>query len=137
MPTSVRVAVVLLSVLAFFLLAYALLLFLAREQSIDDLVADGADRDSAAQLVLLFLLAYGLLGCTAALSAVFLPLRRSWARLTGLLVTSLMAVLTVVSFITIAAVTPVTLFVLVAAIGGVASLRARTTRDWLAELPRR
>lgn len=131
MPTATRVAVILLALLAVLLLANAVLTWLAQETIIDQVVAAGADRDDAAQSVLLFMLAYAVVGVAGLVAAVFLPKRRRWARQIGLLTTSLLVVLTLFSVVTGGVISPIGLLVLVAAIAGFSSLLSRQTKDWM------
>ena len=131
MPTATRVAVILLALLAVLLLANAVLTWLAQETIIDQVVAAGADRDAAARSVLLFMLAYAVIGVAGLLAAVFLPKRRRWARQIGLLTTSLLVVMTLFSVVTGGVISPIGLLVLVAAIAGFSSLLSRQTKDWM------
>ncbi len=131
MPTATRVAVILLALLAVLLLTNAVLTWLAQETIIDQVVAAGADRDDAAQSVLLFMLAYAVVGVAGLVAAVFLPKRRRWARQIGLLTTSLLVVLTLFSVVTGGVISPIGLLVLVAAIAGFSSLLSRQTKDWM------
>ena len=131
MPTPTRVAVILLALLAVLLLANAVLTWLAQETIIDQIVEAGADRDAAAQSVLLFMIAYAVVGIAGLLAAVFLPKRRRWARQIGLLTTSLLVVMTLFSVVTGGVISPIGLLVLVAAIAGFSSLLSRQTKDWV------
>jgi len=131
MPTATRVAVILLALLAVLLLANAVLTWLAQETIIDQVVASGATRDDAARSVLLFMLAYAVVGVAGLLAAVFLPRRRRWARQIGLLTTSLLVVMTLFSVVTGGVISPIGLLVLVAAIAGFSSLLSRQTKDWV------
>ena len=131
MPTATRVAVILLALLAVLLLANAVLTWLAQETIIDQIVELGVDRDAAAQQVLLFMLAYAVIGLTGLVSAIFLPKRRRWARQTGLLTTSLLIVMTLISVVTGGGISPIGLLVLVAATAGLTSLLSRQTKEWV------
>ncbi len=131
MPTPTRVAVILLALLAVLLLANAALTWLAQETIIDQIVATGVERDAAAQQVLLFMIAYAIIGGTGLVTAIFLPKRRRWARQTGLLTTSLLVVMTLLSVVTGGAISPVGLLVLVAATAGFTSLLSRQTKEWV------
>ena len=131
MPTATRVAVILLALLAVLLLANAVLTWLAQETIIAQIVESGVDRDAAAQSVLLFMLAYAVIGLTGLLAAVFLPRRRRWARQLGLLTTSLLVVMTLISVVTGGGISPIGLLVLVAAVAGFTSLLSRQTKDWM------
>jgi hypothetical protein len=131
MPTATRVAVILLALLAVLLLANAVLTWLAQETIIDQVVAAGANRDDAAQSVLLFMLAYAVVGVAGLLAAVFLPKRRRWARQIGLLTTSLLVVMTLFSVVTGGVISPIGLLVLVASIAGFSSLLSRQTKAWI------
>jgi hypothetical protein len=131
MPTATRVAVILLALLAVLLLANAVLTWLAQETIIDQIVETGVERDAAAQSVLLFMIAYAVIGLTGLMSAVFLPKRRRWARQTGLLTTSILILMTFISVVTGGGISPIGLLVLVAAVAGLTSLLSRQTKDWL------
>jgi predicted ribosomally synthesized peptide with SipW-like signal peptide len=131
MPTPTRVAVILLALLAVLLLATAVLTWFTQEAQIDAYVDAGTDRDTAAQVVLLYLIAFAVIGLTALLAAVFLPRRRAWARQVGILVTSLLVVMSLIGALSVGGISPVGLFVLIAAIAGLTSLFSRQTKDWV------
>jgi hypothetical protein len=131
MPTPTRVAVILLALLAVLLLATAVLTWFTHEAQIDASVDAGTDRDTAAQVVLLYLIAFAVIGLTALLAAVFLPRRRAWARQVGILVTSLLVVMSLIGALSVGGISPVGLFVLIAAIAGLTSLFSRQTKDWV------
>jgi hypothetical protein len=131
MPTPTRVAVILLALLGVLLLANGVLTWVGREVIIDRIVETGVDADSAARSVLLFLAAYAGIGSGALLAAVVLPRRRGWARLLGILVTAVLAFLTIFSAVTAGGVSAVSLLVLVCAVAGLTSLMSRQTRDWV------
>jgi hypothetical protein len=131
MPTPTRVAVILLGLLAVLLLAYAALLWLTQEAQIDASVEAGSDRDAAAQIVLLYLIAFLVIGVCSLLAAVFLPRRRAWARQVGVLVTSLLVVMSLLGALAVGGVSPVGLLVLIASIAGLTSLLSRQTRQWM------
>ncbi len=135
MPTPTRVAVILLALLAVLLLAYAALIWFGRDIMIEQITETGVSRDAAARSVLLFQLGYLVIGATAALSAVFLPRRRPWARVTGILVTSLLAVMMLLSVIFSGGLTPLALLVLISAVAALTSLLAGATKQWLREIP--
>jgi cell division protein FtsW (lipid II flippase) len=134
-PTPVRVAVVVLALLAVLLLVGAALNAIGWEVVLDRFEEQGQDRATAARTLLLFTSAYAVIGVGALLAAVFLPRRRSWARAVGLLVTSLLLVLTLVPALLTGGVAPTSLLVLVLATAGLTSLLARPTREWLATAP--
>ena len=131
MPTPARVAVILLGLLAVLLLAYAGLIWLTQEAQVDASVKAGTDRDTAARVVLLYLLAFLLIGVSSLLAAVFLPRHRAWARQVGILVTSLLVVMSLFGAVSAGGISPVGLLVLIAAIAGLTSLMSRQTGDWL------
>ena len=131
MPTPTRVGVILLALLAVLLLANAVLTWFGQEVIIDQIADAGVDRDEAARTVLMFLLVYAVVGLSAGLAAGFLPRRRSWARQVGVMVTSLLVVMTVFSALTGGGISPVTLLVLVAAVAGLTSLLSRQTKTWI------
>ncbi len=133
MPTSVRVAVGVMAVLALLLLSNALLLGIGFDVAVDRIVeeADDVTRAQAERFVVLSLVPYSILGVVLAVAAVLLPRRRGWARGAGLVATAALGALTVVSVLTSGGVTVVSLLLLVLAVTGVTSLVARTTRAWL------
>ena len=135
MPTATRVAVLLLALLGVLLLLNAALTWYGQEAVIDRLVDSGVDQAEAAQTLLLFGLAYAVIGGTAVISAAFLPQRRSWARQCGVLVTSLLAVLTLLSILLAAAASALSLLLLVCSLAALTSLLSRPTKDWLAGRP--
>jgi uncharacterized membrane protein len=131
MPTPTKVAVILLALLGVLLLANAVLTWAGQEVIIDQIVETGVDRDAAAQSVLLFMIAYAIIGVSSLLAAIFLPRRRTWARQVGVLTTSLLVALTLFSVVTGGAISPIGLLVLIAAIAGLTSLVSRQTKDWV------
>jgi drug/metabolite transporter (DMT)-like permease len=131
MPTPTRVAVILLGLLAVLLITYAGLIWLTQEAQIDASVDAGTDRDTAAQVVLLYLIAFLVMGVCSLLAALFLPRRRAWARQVGVLVTSLLVVMSLFGAVSAGGISPVGLLVLVAAIAGLTSLMSRQTKDWV------
>ncbi len=131
MPTATRVAVILLALLGVLLLANAVLTWVGQETIIDQIVETGVERDAAAQSVLLFMLAYALIGVSSLLASIFLPRRRNWARQVGVLTTSLLMVMTLFSILTGGAISPIGLLVMVSAIAGLTSLVTRQTKDWV------
>jgi hypothetical protein len=131
MPTSARVAVLLLALLGVLLLATAMLILLQQEAYVDDLVQEGQTRDVAGQTALLLLIAYSIMGVTALLSAAFLPRRRAWARQTGVLVMSLLSVITVLLLLFNRVITAEVLLILASAVAGTAALLSQQTKDWV------
>src|SRR5215218_2852359 len=98
MPPSVRVAVIVMSVLAGLLLIYSVLLWVGRQGVIDRLVEDGAiDREDGLRFMLIQLSPYVVLGLLLAASALFLARRQAWARWMGLTVVVIIALLTLAS----------------------------------------
>jgi len=131
MPTSVRVAVLLLALLGVLLLATSALIVLQQEDYVDGLVRGGQTREAAAQTALLLMIAYAIMGVTALFSAAFLPRRRAWARLSGLLVMSLLTVISVLLVLFNGVLTPQTLLILVSAVAGTASLASKESKSWV------
>lgn len=136
MPPSVRVAVLVMGVLAALLLTNAALLWYGYDVAVDRLVAEGqgVSRAEARSFVLRSLVPYLVIGLVLAVSAWFLPQGRSWARWTGLTASGLLTLLSLVSAVTLGALTIGLLLVLVLAVAAAASLLARPTAEWL---PRR
>lgn len=131
MPTPTRVAVILLALLAVLLLASATLNWVGQEVILDRFEEQGQDREAAAQSLLLFTIAYAVIGVSGLLAAVFLARRRVWARQVGMLVTSLLVVMTLVSAVLTGGIAATSLLVLVSAAAGFTSLAARQTKDWV------
>ena len=136
MPPSVRVAVLLMGVLAALLLTNAALLWYGFDVAVDRRVAEGQglSRSEARRFVLRSLVPYLVIGLVLAVSAWFLPRRQPWARWTGLTASALLALLSLVSAVTLGALTIGLLRVLVLAVAAATSLLARPTAEWL---PRR
>jgi hypothetical protein len=138
MPTSARVAVGLLGTLAALLLLYSAITWLGRD-GLTEAVARARPEmsaDDAARYVLVSALPYLILGVMLAVSAVFLPLRRAWARWMGLGSAFLLAAMMLLGMASIGGVTAVSLFVLVLAVAAVTSLAARPTVAWVPWLNR-
>lgn len=135
MPTSARVAVILLALLGVLLLASATLNWVGQEIILDRFAEQGQDREAAAQTLLLFTLAYAVIGLSAVLAATFLPRRRRWAHQVGLLVTSLLVVMTLLSAVFAGGIPSTSLLVLVAGLAGFTSLYSRQTKEWLRGVP--
>ena len=136
MPTSARVALVLMAALAAMLLLYAAITWLGRDglaQAVGR-ARPGLSADEAARYVLVSALPYLVVGLVLAVSAWFLPQRRPWARWTGLAGSFLLAGLMLLGMASIGGVTPISLLVLVLSVAAVTSLLARPTVSWI---PRR
>ena len=131
MPTPARVAVLLLALLGVLLLATSALIVLQHGAYVDDLVQRGQTRDEAAQVALLLPITYGIMAVTALLSAVYLPRRRAWARQTGVLVMSLLTVVSLLLVLLNHLVTPQVLLILVSAVVGTTTLVSGQTKDWV------
>jgi hypothetical protein len=136
MPVSVRVAVIVMGVLAALLLTNAALLWYSYGDAVDRLVREGngVSRSEAGQFVLVSLVPYLLLGLMLALAAWFLPRRHAWARWTGLAASALLAVISLLSAVGLGGVTIATLLVVVLSVAAVTSLLARTTGAWVPTL---
>jgi hypothetical protein len=138
MPTSVRVGVTLLALLAVLLLLNAALTWFGQDTIIARVVeAQGVSRDDAALSVRTNLLAYLAVGIAATLSALFLARRRPWARWLGLSAAVLLALMSLLSIVSAGGLPPVTLLVLLISVGTVTSLMSGTTREWLPATRRR
>ena len=138
MPTSARVSVGVLAALAVLLLLSALVTVAAWDAVVDTL-ADGqpdAPRSDAEQVVRINLVQSVTFGGLAAVSAVFLARRRTWARWTGLVATGLLGLITLGATVALGGVAVSSLLVLVLCAAGVASLLARTTAAWTGSGPR-
>ncbi|MGY1801790.1 hypothetical protein ACI78T_00735 [Blastococcus sp. SYSU D00922] len=136
MPPSVRVAVIVMGILAALLLTNAALLWYSYDEAVDRLVRDGEDvsRSEASQFVIMSLVPYLAIGLLLALAAIFLPRRQPWARWLGLAASGLLALLSLMSALTLGGVTISLLLLLVLSVSAVASLLARTTGAWVPKL---
>jgi hypothetical protein len=136
MPTSVRVAVIVMGVLAALLLTNAALLWYSYDDAVAGLVRDGEgiSRAGASQFVIMSLVPYLIIGLVLALAAWFLPRRQPWARWMGLAASALLALLSLMSAMSIGGLTVSLLLVLVLSAAAVTSLLARTTGEWLPKL---
>jgi hypothetical protein len=136
MPPSVRVAVIVMGVLAALLLTNAALLWYGYDAAVDRIVREGEDisRSEASQFVLMSLLPYLLIGLVLALAAWFLPRRQPWARWLGLAASAVLAVLSLMSALALGGVTIALLLVLVLSVAAVTSLLARSTAAWVPRL---
>ena len=132
MPTSVRVAVIAMGVLAALMLVNAGLTWYAFD-SFADAIVEGSDveRDQAETALRQNMVVYGLLGLLIALSAWFLPRRQPWARWVGLATSAALALLTIFSILVAGGVTVFSLLIAVLSVAAVTSLMARTTRDYV------
>src|SRR4051812_22821901 len=99
MPPSVRVAVIVMGVLAALLLTNAALLWYAYDDAVARLVREGENisRSEASQFVLMSLVPYLVVGLALALAAWFLPRRQPWARWVGLAASALLVLLSLMS----------------------------------------
>jgi hypothetical protein len=133
MPPSVRVAVGVMAVLALLLLASGVLLLFGLDVVVDRITDEtDATEDEARRFVIFLSLVPSLvLGSALALAAVFVPRQRSWARWVGAAAGGLLVLITVVSAVIGGAVSVTSLLLLVLSVAAVASLMARTTRDWM------
>ena len=136
MPTSVRVAIIAMAVLAGLLLLNAALTWYGREGVADAIVDAGADvsRAEAQRYVVLWLVPYLVLGLLFALASWFLPRRQPWARWMGLAASVVLALLTLFSAVTAGGVTVASLLLLVLSIAATTSLLARTTTAYVPSL---
>lgn len=136
MPTSVRIAVIAMSLLAGLLLLNALLTWFSRATLAKAMVAGGthvslADAQSLIALVTAVSLILGLL---LAFSTWFLPMRRAWARLTGLVASIVLCVLVVFSVIAARGLSIESLLLLVISLGAMISLLSGSTSRWVPRL---
>jgi hypothetical protein len=99
MPTSVRVAVITMGLLAALLLVNAGLLWYAFDATVERVIdaSKGITEADARQFVLLALIPYLVIGLILALAAWFLPRRQPWSRWLGLAASVLLGLLTLFS----------------------------------------
>jgi uncharacterized protein YggT (Ycf19 family) len=135
MPTSVRVAVIVMSVLAGLLLLvtavnlYVLDEFTARIATEQDIAEADVRRG-----LLLVLGPYLVLGLIFALAAWFVPRRHPWARWLGLAAAALLAMLQLLAAVTGGGITVLSLLLFVLSLAAISSLAARTTSAWVPRL---
>jgi hypothetical protein len=135
MPTSVRVAVIVMSLLAGLLLLYAGLTWFNREQVVDTLVRSGGlSRSDASRVVLTSVIPFAVIGLVLAASAYSLPRRQPWARWVGLSAVVLLGLLTLLSTLASGGATVLSLLLIVLCVAGVSSLLSRTTATWVPRL---
>jgi hypothetical protein len=135
MPTSVRVAVIVMSLLAgLLLLVAAMNLYVLEEFSGRIADEQGISQAEAERSVLLLLAPYLVLGLVFALAAWFVPRRHAWARWLGLTAAALLAMLHLFSAIMGGGVTVLSLLLFVLALAAISSLIARTTSTWVPRL---
>lgn len=136
MPTSVRVAVIVMGVLAALLLTNAALLWFGYDAAVDRIVRESEDvtRAEAGEFVIVSLVPYLVIGLLLALAAWFLPRRQPWARWMGLAASGLLALFSLLSAVGLGGVTISLLLVLLLSVAAVTSLLARTTAAWVPRL---
>ncbi|MCO7218853.1 hypothetical protein [Klenkia sp. PcliD-1-E] len=132
-PPSVRVAAGTLLATGVLLTASTVLTLVGQDTVVDQYLAAQPDLDRAAvtRSLVLGQVLYLVLGLLAAVAPVFLLRRRPWARWTGVAVALFVGLRTVLSSLTAGGTTISSLLVLVLCVAAVASLLARSTREWL------
>jgi hypothetical protein len=133
MPTSARVAVVLLAVVGALLLLSALLTWGGREGVVDQYLRSQPDatRADGDRLVLLNVVQGLVFGVPAVVSAWFVARRHGWARWAGVVTCGLLALLTVWLSAGTGGIAVSSLLLLVLCVGAVSSLLAATTAAWI------
>ena len=135
MPTSVRVAIIVMSILAgLLLLVTALNLYVLEVRVAQVVEAGGVSQDEAERSILLLLLPYLVFGLIFGLSAWFLPRRHPWARWLGLTASAMVATFMAWSAVAAAGVTILSLLLMVLALAAITSLLSRTTSAWMPKL---
>jgi hypothetical protein len=135
MPTSVRVAVIVMSFLAGLLLLVTALNLYTLENVAGRIASEqGIAQADAQRSVLLLLSPYFVLGLIFALSAWFVPRRHPWARWLGLAGSSLVAMLLLLFAVTGGGITVLSLLLFVLALATISSLLSRTTSAWMPRL---
>jgi hypothetical protein len=135
MPASVRVAIIVLSILAGLLLLVAAVNLYALEEFSRRIADDQGISESDAQRSILLLLApYLVLGIVFALAAWFVPRRHAWARWLGLSGAAMLAMLHIFSAIAGGGVTVLTLLLFILCLAAITSLAARSTSRWMPRL---
>jgi uncharacterized membrane protein (DUF2068 family) len=133
MPASVRVAVILMAVIAALLLLNAGLLWYGFDATVERIVRDGAGvtEAEARRFVTTALIPYLVIGLILAVAAWFLPRRQAWARWLGLAATVLLLLLTLFSMVAAGGITVGSLLLAVLSIAAATSLLARSTSTWV------
>jgi hypothetical protein len=136
MPASVRVAVVVTSLLAGILLLYVAVTLLGRDGIVTALTESQSQltRAEAERYVVINAAAYGVVGLLFAVTAWFLPRRHPWARWIGLAVMVAVALMMLFSMITAGGVVVSSLLLLVLSVAGITSLAAKSTGEWMPRL---
>jgi hypothetical protein len=135
MPTSVRVAVIVMSVLAGLLLLYAGLTWVNRAQVIHTLVESGdLSEGDARRVVLTSVIPFAALGLILAAAAWSLPRRQPWARWVGLAAVVLLGLLTLLSVLASGGASVLSLLLIILCLAAVSSLLSRTTGAWVPRL---
>ncbi|MCW2741363.1 MAG: rane protein of unknown function [Blastococcus sp.] len=135
MPTSVRVAVIVMAVLAALLLTNAVLLWIGFDAAVTRIVRESDfTRADARQFVMLSLVPNLVMGLLLALAAWFLPRRQPWARWIGLATTGVLTLLTLFQVLAAGGITIASLLLLVLSMAAVTSLVARTTGAFVPKL---
>jgi hypothetical protein len=135
LPTSVRVAVIVMAVLAALLLSNAALLWYGYDAAVERIVREAHfTHDEARQFVTMSLVPNLVIGLVLALSAWFLPRRQPWARWTGLAAAGVLTLLTLFQILTAGGITIPSLLLLVLSVAAITSLTARTTGAFVPRL---
>jgi hypothetical protein len=135
MPTSVRVAIIVMSILAgLLLLVAAVNLYALQEFSSRIATQQGITESEAQRSILLLLAPYLVLGLVFALSAWFVPRRHAWARWVGLTAAAMLGMLNILSAAMGGGITVLTLLLFILCLATITSLAARTTTRWMPRL---
>ena len=135
MPTSVRVAVIVMSILAgLLLLNTAVSLYVLDEVAGAVADAQGLSQGEAERITLLWLAPNLIFGLVFALAAWFLPRRHAWARWLGLAVASMLGVLLLLAAAAGGGITIMSLLLFVLCLAAITSLVSRTTSAWMPRL---
>ena len=135
MPTSVRVAIIVMSVLAgLLLLNTAVSLYVFAEVVGVIAESQGLSQGEAERVTLLWLAPNLVFGLVFALSAWFVPRRHAWARWLGLAVASMLGIFLVLTAGAGGGITIMSLLLFVLCLAAVTSLAARPTSAWMPRL---
>jgi hypothetical protein len=134
-PVSVRIAVILLTVITALLLLNAALTWLGRSVLAEAVAeARSVSIAEAERAVLLSLVPYALLGLVIGLSTWWLRQRQPWARWSALAATVTLAALTLLSILAAGGITVASLLLFVLSIGAISSLLSSSTGEWIPRL---
>jgi hypothetical protein len=135
MPTSVRVSVSVMALLAGLMLLNAGVSFFLRDKLVRDLVARTAVTEAeASEALLIWMIPFLVLGLVFALASWFVARRQAWARWMGLAASALVAMLLLIAALSGGGVSIFILLVFVLSLVSLSSLMSKKTATWVPRL---